>query len=420
MVTFAEVPVSLDFSGVLQVGSSLFVVPTPVVPDVRGGAFSAAGFAFTILPLSEGLALNGQTLVPGGASKRVSRTNNIFIPPGGLHVGPLPTPLPTSAPNSDEWVITANGLTFTFFSSANELVIDSQTLVPGGFSATLSGTRIVLDATRGLHLGSSLIYLPTPAPSSVGVVFTAGGLEFTSLSSANGVVINGQTLAAGGILITISGKPISLDPTEGLHVGSSLTALPAQVPSSEKNGVFIARGFKFTSLPSLRVAISGQTLAPGGSPVTISGTRISLDSTGGLRVGSWLIAHSTPASGFGVEIYSNAEFTPTRLLHLEVAVISGTTISPDSATTATISGTTPMSLLDDPSGGTLLNFFQGTTTTSLVFYSSSSSPKATGSNSSSSLGVIFSSLGQRSRIIKGAPYGWLLGVVVSGIYFLLI
>lgn len=123
-------------------------------------------------------------------------------------------------------------------------------------------------------------------------------------------MINGKTLPVGGLPVTISGKPISLDPTEGLHVGDSLIALPTQVPSPGKNAVvFIARGLKFTSLPSLRgVAIDGQTLAPGGSPVTVSGTRISLNPTGGLRVGSWLIAHSNPAApgSAGVEIYSNA------------------------------------------------------------------------------------------------------------------
>lgn len=381
MVTFAEEPVSLDFSGGLQVGSSLFAIPTPAVPEVNGGVFSAAGFAFTSLPSSEELAINGQTLVPGGASKTVSRTRINFDPPGGLHVGSLPTPLPTPAPNSDGWVITANGLTFTFLSSANGVVIDSQTLIPGGFSATVSGTRIILDATRGLHVGSSLIYLPTPAPGSVGVVFTAGGLEFTSLSPANGVVIHGQTLVAGGLPITISGKRISLDPTEGLHVGFSLIALPTQVPSSE-NAVFIAIGLKFTSLPSSRAAIDGQTLAPGGSPVTVSGTRVSLDPTGGLRVGSWLIAHSTLAPDSGVEIYSNAGFTLTSLPHLEV-VTSGTTTLPGRAR-ATISGT-PMSL--DPSG----TLFPGTT--SVVFCSSPT-------GSISSLGVFF--LGQGSRV-QGPP-----------------
>lgn len=335
-------------------------------------------------------------------------------------MGPLPTPLPTSAPSSDEWVISVNGLIFTFFSSANEMVINSQTLVPGGLVATVSGTRIILDATKGLHVGSSLIYLPTPAPGSVGVVFTAGELEFTSLSSANGVVVNGQTLAVRGLPITISGKPIRLDPTEGLHVGYSLIALPTQVPSPGKNAVvFIARGLKFTSLPCLRVAIDGQTLAPGGSPVTVSGSRISLDSTGGLRVGSWLIAHSNPPApgSAGVEIYFNAGSTLSRLLpHLVVVSISGTTIFPSSATTATISGTPgSMSLLDDPICGTLLNFFQGKTTTNLVFSSSSSSsPTATGSNSPS-LGVFLSGQGNRT---KGSPHGWLVGVV-SGISFLI-
>lgn len=399
VVTFSEVPASLDLSGRLHVGSSLFAVPTPAVPEVIGGVFSAAGFAFTSLPSSEGLAINGQTLVPGGAPATVSRTHINFDPTGALYVGSLLTPLPTPAPNSVGWVMTANGLTFTFLSSANGVVIDSQTLVPGGFSATVSGTRIILDSTSGLHVGSSLIYLPILAAGSVGVVFTAGGLTFTSLSSANGVVINDQTLAAGGLPITLSGERISLDPTEGLHVGFSLIALPTQVPSSG-NAVFIARGLKFTALPSLRVAIDGQTLAPGSSPVTVLGTCVSLDPTGGLRVGSWLIAHSTQAPGSGVEIYSTARFPPSRLPHLEL-VISGITILPSGAT-ATISGT-PMSL--DPSE----TLFEGTT--SVAFYSS-----PTGSNSS----VVVLFLGQGSRV-KGPPCGcltWLVGVV-SGMFFLI-
>lgn len=409
-VTFAEVPVSLDLSGGLQVGSSLFIVPTPAVPEVRGGAaFSGAGFSFTSLPISsEGSAINMQTLVPGGggASKTVSKTNINFNPPGSLHLGSFSTPLPTSAPsNSDEWLITANGLAFTFLSSGKKLVIDSQTLVPGGFSATVSGTRIFLDGTRGLHVGSSpLIYLPTPAPDSVGVaVFTAGGLEFTSLSSANGVVvINGQTLTAGGLPIAISGSFISLDSTDGIHVGSSLIVLPTQVPSFQ-NSVFIASGFKFTSLPSLRVAIDGQTLSPGGSPVTVLGTRVSLDPTGGLHVGSWLIAHSTSTpDSEELEIYSNGGgFRPlTRLPHLEI-VIGSTTIFRGRATANTIISGTPMS--SNPSE--TLSQAGGT---SIVFNSS-----PTGSNSSLA-GVFFS--GQGSRL-KGAPYRCLVGVV-SGMYFL--
>lgn len=399
VVTFSETPVSLDFSGGLQVGSSLFAVPTPAVPEISGGVFSAAGVAFTSFPSSKGLAINGQTLVPGGAPATVSRTRVNFDPTRALQVGSLLTPLPTPTPNSVGWVMTANGLTFTFLSSANGVVIDSQTLVPGGFSATVSGTRIILDSTRGLHVGSSLIYLPIPAPGSVGVVFTAGGLKFTSLSSANGVVINDQTLAAGGLPIIISGERLSLDPTEGLHVGFSFIALPTQIPSSG-NAVFIARGLKFTALPPLRVAIDGQTLAPGGSPVTVSGTCVSLDPTGKLRAGSWLIAHSTPAPGSGVEIYSTARFPPTHLPHLEL-VTSGITILPGGAK-ATISGT-PMSL--DPSG----TLSPGTT--SVAFYSS-----PTGSNSS----VLVLFLGQGSRV-KGPPCGcltWLVWVV-SGMFFLI-
>lgn len=390
VVTLSEAPVSLDFSGGLHVGSSRFAVPTPAVPEVSGGFFSAAGFAFTSLPSSKGLAINGQTLVPGGASATVSRIRINLDPTGGLHVGSSLIPLPSPARDSVGWVFTANGLTFTSLSSANGVVIDSQTLVPGGLSATVSGTRIVLDSTRGLHVGSSLIFLPIPAPGSVGAVFTAGGLKFTSLSSASGVVINGHTLAPGGLPTTILGERISLDPTEGLHVGSSLIALPTQVPSSG-DAVFIALGLKLTSLSSLRVAINGQTVAPGGSPVTVSGTSVSLDPMGGLHAGSWLIAHYTPAPGSGVDIYSTAGFTLTSLPYLEV-VTTGTTILPGGVT-ATISGT-PISL--DPSGA----LFQGTP--SVVFYSS-----PTGSNSS--VAVLF--LGQASGVEGPGCLTWLVGVV---------
>lgn len=78
-------------------------------------------------------------------------------------------------------------------------------------------------------MGAPLISLRIPAPDPVEGVFAAGGLP-TSLSSANGDVIDGQTLAPGG--------RISFDATWGLHVGSSLIALPTQVPDGE----FIAGG----------------------------------------------------------------------------------------------------------------------------------------------------------------------------------
>lgn len=396
-VMFSGTPVNVDSSGGLQVGSSLFAVPTPAVPVFRGGAFSAAGFGFTPLPSSEGLAINGQRLVPGGSSAKVSGTRMSLDPTGGLHLGFSLVSLPTPAPGSVGEIFTAGGLTFTSLSSANGVAIDGQTLVPGGSSATVSGTRIILDSTGGLHVGSSFISLPTPATGSVGEVFTAGGLKFTSLSSANGVAIDGQTLALGGLPVTVSGARISLDPTGGLHVGSSLVHLPTPGPGSG-DGVFAAGGLNFNFLPSSQgVAIDGQTAAPGGSPVTVSGTRISLDSTGGLHVGSSLIALPTPAPGSGGEVFSAAGFTVTRLPSGGVA-ISGTTILPGGAT-ATISGT-PIRL--DPSG----TLFLGTTSVVLPL-----SPTGPISNSS----VVVPFIGGQARGVEGPSrvLTWLVGVIAG-------
>lgn len=398
-VMFLGTPVSLDSSGGLQIGSSVFAVPTPAALEVGVGIFSAAGFAFTPLPFSEGLAINGLTLVPGGLSATVSGKRISVDLTGGLHMGPSLIPLPTPAPGSARGLFTAGGLTFTSLSSANGVAIDGQTLVPGGSSATVSGTRISLDSTGGLHVGSSLISLPTPVHGSAGAVYTAGGLKFTSLSSGNGVAIDGQTLVPGGLPVTNSGARISLDSTGVLHVGSSLIALATPAPDSG-TGVFTADGLKFTSLPSSQgVAIDGQTVAPGGPPVTVLGTRISLDSTGGLIVGPSLIALPTLAPGSGPEIFSASGFTVTRLPSRGV-VISGTTILPGGAP-PTISGT-PVRL--DQSG----TVFLGTTS---VFLSSS----PTVSNSS----VVVPFLGGQAKGIEGPrALTWLVGAI-GGILLLL-
>lgn len=277
-ITISGTPVSLNPSGLLFIGSSSTNL---VAPPSSPNTFAVGGHTFTAD--STGFELDGSTLLPGGAAITVSGTRISLAPSGILIVGSSSIDLLAKSLASD--VFTAGGLTFTAESSA--VVVDGTTLVPGGPAATISGTPISLKAGKGsgiLIIGTSTINLPahTSAPN----IITAGGLTFTSESSA--IIVDGTTLLPGGPGATISGTPVSLKAgkdSETLIIGTSAINLPAHTAAPE---LFTLGGLTFTAQPSgVGVVVDGSTLVPGGSGVTISGTPVSLEPGGrSLVVGS--------------------------------------------------------------------------------------------------------------------------------------
>jgi hypothetical protein len=190
--------------------------------------------------------------------------------------------------------ITFNGITATPGSSS-EYVIGKQTLEAGGPAIIISGTQVSLaSGASAIVVGSSTSMLL--ASDSPGDLELPNGpapvLTLTANSnSASEYVVGDQTLKPGGPAITISGTPVSMDPrATALVVGSStrpIAVVPYREDQSHREGAQLAgspparltlAGTTATLNSASGYIIAGQTLRPGGTAITVSGTPISLAS----------------------------------------------------------------------------------------------------------------------------------------------
>ena len=272
-VIVSGTPIALGYSGILTVGSSSTVLPNgPAAPTAD--VFTVGGQTVTANPT--GFAIGSATLSPGGSAVTISGTVISLGPSGALSVGSssinlLPTPSAVAGP-----VFTLGGLTFT--ESSSNVLIDGKTLSAAGPAATVAGDRVSLASDGKLVVGSLTTDLPLSMES--GVVFGAGGLVFTEGSSD--LIVDGKTIFPGGPPMTVVGTPVSLGSDGRLVIGSLTTSLPT---SGGVGAVFTAGGLVFTE-GSSDLVVDGKTLFPGGPPMTVAGTLVSLGPDGELIAGS--------------------------------------------------------------------------------------------------------------------------------------
>ena len=162
--------------------------------------------------------------------------------------------------------------------SENEVSIAGMALRPGSPALTLSGTPISL-GSNALYIGTNLVPLQTEFPQKS--VITVAGQIFTA--APTGFSIAGTSLAPNQA-VTIAGTIVSLDASSHLHIGSSTADLGEDAASVSPQVVTVAG--QAVTVNATAVNIAGVTLAPGGDGITVSGTRVSLDSAGALVVGS--------------------------------------------------------------------------------------------------------------------------------------
>ena len=231
-----------------------------------------------------------------------------------------------SSPNSPppESIFTINAQTFT----ANPIgfTVNNVAVTPGGIAHTVDGTRISLDQSGVLAIGTNNIPLMTPVPSTVLLV---AGQTITANPSA--FTIADTTISAGGTAVKINGTTVSLDKNGELEIDGSPISLPT--PSHIYPAVaYTVAGQTFTPNPSA-FSIAGTRISVGGPAATVDGTVISLEPSGTLIIGSSTIPLLTsPVSsdvnldGFHVQEHSS------------FVVVDGVTLSP-AAPGVTISGT---------------------------------------------------------------------------------
>ena len=225
-------------------------------------------------------------VAPNPSSPEVSPSSPIDpASPESLPAEEPPEQAEQQPPQGLNPVLTFGGSTYTADQSSN-IVVSSQTLLPGSPAATVDSTPISI-APGGLAavVGTStqlLATLPSPA------VLTFGGSAYTADTSSN-IVLAGSTLRAGGSPVVVSGTTVSLVPggaaaVVGTHTqvlggltpaqGSSNTAqnVPHAVPATP---VLTFAGSTYTANAASEFVVAGQTVTPGGV-INIDNTPISI------------------------------------------------------------------------------------------------------------------------------------------------
>ena len=228
-VYFSGTPFSLGTSGILVIGSSTINLPahTPA-PN----AFNVFGQTFTADPT--GFSVAGSQVLPGGSAVIIAGTTLSLHPSGVLDLGGASINLASQVPSADS--INVGGQTFT--ANPSGFQIDGSSVLPGGSPVTISGTRLSLDASGELHVGTSSVDL-VPFQTATPGVFTVEGLTFTA-GASSAVAVDGVTLTPGGPATTISGERISLGVNGRLVVGSDTVA----VPNGAESGISTAQLFE--------------------------------------------------------------------------------------------------------------------------------------------------------------------------------
>ena len=253
-------------NGGLVVDSSTLLFPAPVAEATA--IATVDGQPISRLPDNGGVVVAGSTISRGAPAISINGVA-VSVNPSALVFGSNTVSLPPSGPGPTR-AFTAAGQAIT--QGPSGIVISGQTLTPGAPAIAVSGTPISL-ADSDIVIGASTIPLPTQAPSPISRTFEVGGYTFTS--NENGIAVADDTLTAAGAVVTVSGKPISLG-ASGLVIGTSTYDLPAPVEVSSKVTI---GGQTFDVNPS-GIVIAGQTLATAGDEANVSGTPISLGSSG--------------------------------------------------------------------------------------------------------------------------------------------
>lgn len=185
-------------------------------------------------------------------------------------------------------VLSIGGLIFTALPTSGFLLADT-TIPPDGPAITIQGTPVSLGGSV-LVVGSSTVVIPT---GSANGVLTAAGVEFTPLGQGR-IRLDGVTLMVNEPATTVSGTSISLG-SSGIAIAGQTFAFPTLASEAiASDGTLTIAGQTITRLGGSKAIIDGVTLTINGPAEAVSGTSLSLASTG-LMVDGQTYAFPTPA-----------------------------------------------------------------------------------------------------------------------------
>ena len=295
-IDIASAPVELDISSQLVIGGPPIGSTTIPLSAVSSGIFTVGGQLLTVE--SNAIFMEGVSITPGGRGKTIGGTRVSFGSSGPLEVGSSTIFL--SAEQASPTVFTVGGQLFT--AESNTIFMEGVTITPAGPGKTIGGTRISLDSSGLLEVGSSTVALSAEQASPT--VFTVGSQVLTAESNA--IFMEGVSITPGGPGKTISGTRVSLGSSGFLEIGSSTIFLSDEqaLPT-----VFTIGSEVFTPNPTA-ISMDGTTITAGGPGVIIAETPVSLGSSGLLEVGSSTIFLSAEQALPTVFTVGSEVFTP--------------------------------------------------------------------------------------------------------------
>jgi hypothetical protein len=273
-------------------------------PQPTGLIVGSVGNVPVVIGPSSIVVVGSQTLQPGGPAVIVGGVTPVSLVPSATAIvvgGSTTLQLPQVSNHPPPPVLTIGSSTLTPNAATQFFIAPGQTLVPGG-TATIDGTLVSLAPSASFLVVAGSTQLLPNALSGSGTVATSppqivvGGTTITLLpvqsnpDSPNNnnnqnnagpgptFVVDGQTLAPGGQVITVSGTTLSLVSGGSSIVVNGVTSVVADLPVQGPQPTIVLGNSIFTPISGQgsTFVIADQTLAPGGQAITVSGTVISL------------------------------------------------------------------------------------------------------------------------------------------------
>ena len=301
-ITVSGTVISLQPSGTLIMGSSTVnlltgsgtaLLPDPGAPPA--GAYDLGGLSVQVQPQSSFAVVDGVTLSAGGPGFSISGSL-VSLEPGGktLDVGTARFAMPTEAADASYDV---DGFSIQAQPQSSLAIVDGVALTAGSPGVSISGTLISLESGgRTLDIGTAHFAMPT-APADAASPTDINGYTIQPQSQSSFAVVDGVTVTAGGLGISISGTLISLESGgKTLDIGTARFPLPTGAVSADSP--YDVDGFSVQPQPQSSIAIvDGVTLTVGSPGVLISGSLVSLESGGKtLDIGTGRFAMPTAAA----------------------------------------------------------------------------------------------------------------------------
>lgn len=278
------------------------------VPVVIGGA-EATPVA------SDKYIIAGQTLSRGGSAIEISGTTySLPYSASNAIINGQEAPISTiQASQEPRATVVIGGITVKPESSGAYYLVADQTVSPGGLAIEVSGLTYSLPTSGGnIVINGATSFAGHPDVTTVSAVVFGSATAVPLL--AGGYVVGSQVISPGGSAVDISGTVYSL-PASGSSVviNGKATAIQAITPA---DAVLTLGSQTYTAIAASAtpLVVASQTLIPGGSDVTVSGTIYSLprDVTGSVVVNGQTTPLAKGASG-GLGLFSGSTrltFTP--------------------------------------------------------------------------------------------------------------